>query len=216
MPPICNWPPTSGSQPPRTSKNSSGFPDKPLGRRCLRALIDIRLERLLDLEWGQIYADAAVKWYDSSSPPPPGEVKGEGTKSPRLAGEGPVRATFSPTPSPRFRRHPPAQWGSRLRCLFAGGDWSLPISTVTWAALACLEKGEGIAPPQNIQVVYGKISTGIERLVEIAKTGKSTTPDVVLRATRPSNGAVTLADFTTRRRSTTGLWNFATGSWMQR
>jgi hypothetical protein len=63
------------------------FPACPWAGDAYVALIDIRLERLLDLDGAQEYADAAVKWYESNSPRAPGE--GQATGSPRpYPGEG--------------------------------------------------------------------------------------------------------------------------------
>ena len=51
MPPISNWPATSGSRPPRDLKLLKDFPKSRWAGDAYMALIDIRLERLLDLEW---------------------------------------------------------------------------------------------------------------------------------------------------------------------
>ena len=62
------------------------------------------------------------------------------------------------------------------------------------AALVLFEKAKPFAPPQNFVVAYGKISTGIERLIDVAKTGKSITPEVVRKGNPTAKTALMLAD----------------------
>ena len=56
------------------------YPASPWSGDAYVALIDIKLERLLDLEGAQKLADAAVKWYEANSPLPSGEGQGEGSR----------------------------------------------------------------------------------------------------------------------------------------
>ena len=61
--------------------------------------------------------------------------------------------------------------------------------------LAFFEKAKPFAPsPQTSQVIGKPPSTGIERLIEAAKTGKTLTPDIVRKGDSTAKLAMMLAD----------------------
>ena len=62
------------------------------------------------------------------------------------------------------------------------------------AAVVFFEKAKPFAPPRNYAVVYGKIPTGIERLIDAAKTGKTLTPEIVRKGDPTAKTAMMLAD----------------------
>jgi tetratricopeptide (TPR) repeat protein len=184
------------------------YPASPWAGSAYAALIDIRLERLLDLEGAQKYADAAVKWYEATSPRPLGEGQGEGgAKSPRALGEG--QATGSPRPYPGegpgvradsadpFSPFPPTPARAIREVAY---DTYLRAGLLEYlheqfgAALAFFEKAKPFEPPQKIHVVYGHISTGIEQLIEVAKSGKTLTPEIVAKGDPTAKTAMLLAD----------------------
>ena len=81
--PVGRRPVASGRGKPREARQ--GLPGKPWAGDAHVALIDIKLERLLDLEGAQKNADAAVQWYEKTPPRP---MEGAGTTSgPRSARE---------------------------------------------------------------------------------------------------------------------------------
>ena len=153
-------------------KLATDHPASPWTGDAYVSLVDVKLERLLDLEGAQKHADAAVKWYESQGH---GADQGQGgNQTPRLppaaaagVGEGRGERTavadytsspFSPTPPRPIRE--------------IGYDIYLRAGLLEYlqeqfgAAVVFFEKAKPLAPPQNILVVYGKIPTGIERLIE--------------------------------------------------
>jgi tetratricopeptide (TPR) repeat protein len=62
------------------------------------------------------------------------------------------------------------------------------------AALVLFEKAKPLGRPLDVVVVYGHIPTGIERLIDVAKTGKSITPEVVCQGHQTAKVALMLAD----------------------
>ena len=62
------------------------------------------------------------------------------------------------------------------------------------AALAFFEKAKPLAAPLNMQVVGKPPSTGVERLIEAAKTGKTLTPDIARKGDSTAKLAMMLAD----------------------
>ncbi len=151
------------------------------------ALIDIRLERLLDLEWAQIYADAAVKWYESKSPLSLGEGKGEGSRDEGLSSARDPFCPFPPMPA-----RPVREVGYEI---YLRGGLLEYLHEQFGAAITLFEKAKPLAPAQpNIQVIGKPPSTGIERLIDAAKTGKTLTPNIVRKGDSTAKLGMMLAD----------------------
>ena len=61
-------------------------------------------------------------------------------------------------------------------------------------AVAFFEKAKPLQPERNFVVVHGTIPTGIERLIEAAKSGKSLTPEIVRKGDEKAKLILMLAD----------------------
>jgi tetratricopeptide (TPR) repeat protein len=61
-------------------------------------------------------------------------------------------------------------------------------------ALGFFHKAELLQPPRKMVVVEGRIPTGIERLVELAKSGKSLTPELARRGDEQAKLILMMAD----------------------
>ena len=159
------------------------YPASPWAGGAHVALIDIKLERLLDLEGAQKNADAAVQWYEKTPPRPLGDGQGEGVKAPG------TDDPFSPFP---------ALLGRPLRDvaydIYVRAGLLEYLHEQFGAALVLFEKAKPFAPPPNYVVISGKIPNGIERLIGAAKTGKTLTPEIVRKGDPTAKTALMLAD----------------------
>ena len=73
-------------------------------------------------------------------------------------------------------------------------------------AVAFFEKAKPLQPAQTYVVAHGKIPTGIERLIEAAKSGKTLTPEIVRQGDEQAKLILMLADIYFQGREFTKSW----------
>ena len=132
-------------------------------------LIDIQLERQFDIAGAASHATAAMQWFEQQDPKKAAAVKSEADSGPRplsLAGyEIYVRAGLLEYLQDRYAQ-----------------------------ATVLFEKARPLAPPRSFDVVQGQIPTGIERLIEAAKSNKPITPEIVRQGDTTAKLMLMLAD----------------------
>jgi tetratricopeptide (TPR) repeat protein len=146
-------------------------------------LIDVKLEQQFDLPGGKQHADAAIAWYENAgapggevSPMPPGQTRAVITGS----------TVFPDDTLPLLRQ--------------TGYDIYVRAGLVEYLlehperAVAFFEKAKPLAPERSFVEANGHIPTGMERLIEAAKSGKSLTPEIVRKGDERAKLILTLAD----------------------
>lgn len=145
-------------------------------------LIDVKLERQFDLPGGRQHADVAVGWYENAG--------ARGESSPGSRGQGQEASTGS-TVFPDDTMPSLRQTGYDIYVRAGLVEYLLerPERAITF-----FEKATPLQPERNFVVVSGHVPTGIERLIETAKSGKSLTPEIVRKGDQKANLILMLAD----------------------
>jgi TolA-binding protein len=198
------------------------FPASPWTGDAHVRLIDVKLERQFDLPSAALHARAAADWLagrsrepsgpdpaaapPSSSPfPPAGERPGAPSSSPRPPGEGPgVRASATASDGTQpplstlllddlFSLSLPSldrtSYAIYLRAGLVAYLSERPAEAVEW-----FERAKPFEPERSFVVVHGHIPTGIERLIDVAKSGKTVTPEEARRGDERARLILMLAD----------------------
>lgn len=146
------------------------YPDSYWAGEAHVQLIDIMLERQFDLEGAQRHATAAIQWFEQMDP------------------KKAVKATTTVDAS-AARSVSLAAYDIYVRA----GLLEYIQERYTQAN-AIFEKAKPLAPPCKYTVVQGRIPTGIERLIEVGKSGKSVTPKIVREGDPVAKLILMLAD----------------------
>ena len=149
------------------------YPDSPWTGDAHVRLIDVKLERQFDLPGAREHADAAVAWYERLD-------QAKAAQARQSIGE---------------------EQSDALRSLKqVGYDIYVRAGLVEYLlehperAVGLFEKAKLLQPERNFVVVQGAIPTGIERLIEVAKSGKSLTPEIVRKGDEKARLILMLAD----------------------
>ena len=146
-------------------------------------LIDVKLERQFDLPGGRQHADAAVGWYENA-----------GARGSEVSPASRAQRQEVSTGSTVF----PDDTLPSLRQ--TGYDIYVRAGLVEYLlehperAVAFFEKAQPLAPERTFVEVNGHIPTGMERLIEAAKSGKSLTPEIVRKGDEQAKLILMLAD----------------------
>ena len=197
-------------------------PDSPWSGDAHVRLIDVKLEQQFDLPGAKEHVNSAVAWYEktgagdggrgagaNNSPRPAADVNTN--NSPRPLGEGPgVRAvktgsTIFPDdtlPTARQTGYDIYVRAGLVEYLTESGKGDCPSPSGASPrglsplplAVAFFEKAKPLQPDRNFVVVHGTIPTGIERLIEAAKSNKSLTPEIVRKGDEKAKLILMLAD----------------------
>lgn len=143
------------------------YPDSPWTGDAHARLIDVKLARLLDLAGAQQHAQAALKWLDGQTTDNPADEADP--MSLRSAG--------------RIRYDILVRAGL-IEYLYGRGE----------KGAAQFKRAKEHTPPRNYEIVFGEAPTGIERLIKVAETGKSLTPQGVLEGDPQAKLILLLAD----------------------
>jgi outer membrane protein assembly factor BamD (BamD/ComL family) len=199
---------------------SKTYPASPWTGDAQIRLIDVKLEQQFDLAGARKLAEAAIQWYEhldqakaAEARKTFGDASADGLRSVRqigyeiyiragvvayLSDDGKKKPTSPPllspsTPSPATM--PPAATAASATTAAASATTTAtaPATTIA-AALAFFEKAKTLQPERDFVVVQGTIPTGIERLIEAAKSGKSLTPDIVRQGDEKARLILMLAD----------------------
>ena len=142
-------------------------------------LIDVKLEQQFDLPGAREHADAAVDWYEHLDQAKAAQAR----SAPLSLGVG------------------ADEQSDALRSLKQiGYDIYVRAGLVEFLlehperAVGFFQKAKPLQPERKFVVVHGTIPTGIERLIEAAKSGKSLTPDIVCKGDQKAKLILMLAD----------------------
>ena len=102
-------------------------------------------------------------------------------------------APLSPGWGRRAVRRPAFPQANRLRHLRPRRAGGIPLGTPR-GAVGFFQKAKPLQPERKFVVVHGTIPTGIERLIEAAKSGKSLTPEIVCKGDQKAKLILMLAD----------------------
>lgn len=148
-------------------------PDSPWTGDAQVRLIDVKLEQQFDLPGAQQLADDAVAWYE------------------RLD---------TAKASKAFKESSNDEDAGLRTLKQVGYDIYVRAGLVEYLsehndrALEFFEKAKPLQPERNFVVVHGTIPTGIERLIDVAKSGKSLTPEIVRKGDEKARLILMLAD----------------------
>ena len=145
-------------------------------------LIDVKLEQQFDLPGARDHAHAAVQWYERPADKENIPVRGPAERPSSFS-----QATLFPDDTlPSLRQ--------------TGYDIYVRAGLVEYLlehperAVAFFEKAKPFTPERTYVEANGHIPTGIERLIQAAKTGKSLTPEVVRNGDEKARLILMLAD----------------------
>jgi tetratricopeptide (TPR) repeat protein len=167
------------------------YPDSPWTGDAHVRLIDVKLEHQFDLPGARNHADAAVAWYErldqakaAQARKGIGEEQSDALRSVKQLGyDIYVRAGLVEYLLDSGKGDCPSPSGASPQGLS-------PFPR----AAAFFEKAKPFQPERNFVVVQGTIPTGIERLIEAAKSNKSLTPEVVRKGDEKAKLILMLAD----------------------
>ena len=149
------------------------YPDSPWTGDAHVRLIDVKLEHQFDLPGARNHADAAVAWYERLD-------QAKAAQARKGIGE---------------------EQSDALRSVKQlGYDIFVRAGLVEYLlehperAVGFFEKAKPLQPERNFVVVHGTIPTGIERLIEAAKSNKALTPEVVRKGDEKAKLILMLAD----------------------
>lgn len=179
------------------------FPTSPWTGEAQIRLIDVKLERQLDLPGARKLAEAAIGWYEhldqSKAAPVQRGLWEDVPDSPRSRKEigyeiyiraGLVEYLSQGDQGRETKDQTAANRQSEIP------DPRLPTSAdhSSSAAVVFFEKAKLLSPDRNMIVVQGSIPAGVERLTEAAKLGKSLTPEIVRAGDEKARLILMLAD----------------------
>ncbi len=197
------------------------FPASPWTGDAHVRLIDVKLEQQFDLPAAATHAQAAVVWYTKVAgtlrvPSAPLSVPSALDEQPSNTAPMPSASNEEDTPAPESL--PPASVAAAWTVCPAGADgtteracYSGSLDQTSYAiylraglmaylsehleeAVEWFEKAKPFEPERGFVVVHGEIPTGIERLIEAAKSGKSLTPEEARRGDEKARLILMLAD----------------------
>ena len=149
------------------------YPDSPWTGDAHVRLIDVKLEHQFDLPGARNHADAAVAWYERLD----------------QAKAAQARKGIGEEQSDALRSVKQLGYDIFVRAGLVEYLLEHPERAVSF-----FEKAKPLQPERHLVVVYGRIPTGIERLIEAAKSGKSLTPEVVRQGDEKAKLILMLAD----------------------
>ena len=164
---------------------STKYPDSPWTGDAQVWLIDVKLDRQFDLPGASSLAAAAVDWYEHID-------KAKAAQSRKDLGDD--------------------QSDDLHSAKQVGYDIYVRAGLVEYLrehndrAVTFFEKAKPLQPERTYVVAHGKIPTGIERLIETAKSGKSLTPDVVRQGDEQAKLILMLADIYFQGREFAKSW----------
>ena len=136
------------------------FPNSPWTGDAHVRLIDVKLEQQFDLPGAEKHAQAAAKWLETVD-------KAALEKATRPLGD---------SSSSLATDHRPL---TTAYAIYLRAGLIEYLNERCPKAVEWFEKAKPFAPPRNLVVVAGTIPTGIEKLMDLAKSGRFITPDVV-------------------------------------
>jgi len=149
------------------------YPDSPWTGDAHVRLIDVKLEHQFDLPGARNHADAAVAWYERLD-------QAKAAQARKGIGEEQSDALRSVK-----------QLGYDIYVRAGLVEYLLEHPE---RAVGFFEKAKPLQPERNFVVVQGTIPTGIERLIEAAKSNKVLTPEVVRKGDEKAKLILMLAD----------------------
>ena len=184
------------------------FPASPWTGDAHVRLIDVKLEQQFDLPAATTHAIAATQWLANAGGANAAAAfaSNEATPAPTPLPSASVAAAWSACPAEADgtteraynsddRITPPLPSLREIRyAIYLRAGLMAYLSEHLEEAVEWFEKAKPFEPERGFVVVHGEIPTGIERLVEAAKSGKSLTPEEARRGDEKARLILMLAD----------------------
>ena len=151
------------------------FPNSPWTGDAHVRLIDVKLEQQFDLPGAEKHAQAAAKWLETVD-------KAALEKATRPLGD---------SSSSLATDHRPL---TTAYAIYLRAGLIEYLNERCPKAVEWFEKAKPFAPERNLVVVHGHIPTGIEKLIDLAKSRKFITPEVVRKGDHKAKLILMLAD----------------------
>ncbi len=170
------------------------YPTSPWTGEAQVRLIDVKLERQFDLPAARTLAEAATAWYEHLD-----HAKAAEAKNNLVDDQSDTLRSLKEVGYDIYVRAGLVEYLSqgdqdKEKSEVKDPRLAAPNDRSSSTAIAFFEKAKLLSPERNMIVVHGTIPTGIERLIEVAKAGKSLTPDAVRAGNEKARLILMLAD----------------------